>query len=355
MAEQDIARYIYANGLAFNVVRSPYWQKMVRSINEAPRGFKGLGYEKVCTTLLDKEVKHVEDSLKPIKDSWIETSVSIVSDGWKDARNRPLVNVIAMSTSGAIFLIVDCEGQVKNGPLIANILFQAIEQVGPQNVVQVITDNAKNCRVVKLLVEECYKHIFWTPCVVHSLNLMLQKNGKKVEWIKQMYDDAQMIQMFITNHHMLQAIFRQFSRLELLKVVETHFASNTIVLRRLVKVKEALSRMVISANWSIWRQSSSTRAAAIKAMILDDSWWDRAKYRLRFVEPILSMIQYTNMDRPFLGEDSFAQKYLLSDLPNVSPASHKKPLLYLQESILLRGLTAISPSNQGAVKDSLLR
>lgn len=177
---------------------------MVRSINEAPRGFKGQGYEKVRTTLLDKEVKHVEDSLKPIKDSWFKTGVSIVSDRWKDARNRPLVNVIALSMRGAMFLrAVDCEGQVKDGPFIANIIFQATEQVGPQNVIQAITN---------------YKHIFWRPCAVHSLNLMLQKIGKKVEWIKKMYDDAKEIQMFITNHHISQPIFRQFSRLELLTI-----------------------------------------------------------------------------------------------------------------------------------------
>ena len=41
IADQDIARCVYANGLAFNVVRSPYWQKMVKSINEAPKGYKG--------------------------------------------------------------------------------------------------------------------------------------------------------------------------------------------------------------------------------------------------------------------------------------------------------------------------
>lgn len=44
---------------------------MVRSINEAPKGFKGPGNEKVHTSLLDREVKHVEDSLKPIKDAWV--------------------------------------------------------------------------------------------------------------------------------------------------------------------------------------------------------------------------------------------------------------------------------------------
>jgi hypothetical protein len=64
---------------------------------------------------------------------------------------------------------------VKDGEFIANILCQAIKEVGPQNVVQVIISNAKNCREVGLLVEECYSYIFRTSCAIHSLNLMLQQ------------------------------------------------------------------------------------------------------------------------------------------------------------------------------------
>ena len=127
---------------------------MLKSANEAPRGNKAPGYERVRTTLLDQEVKGIDDQLKPIRDSRIETGVSIVLDGWKDARNRPLINVLVVSPKGAMFLkSVDCEGEFKDGQFIANILIEAIEQVGPRNVVQVITDNAKNCRAVGLLVE----------------------------------------------------------------------------------------------------------------------------------------------------------------------------------------------------------
>lgn len=219
IADRNVGRCIYANGLSFNLVRSPYWKEMVRSINEAPKGYKSPGYEKVRGMLLEKEVKMIEDSLQPIRDSWIETGVSIVSDGWKDSKNRPLINVIAVSPKGAMFLkAMDCEGQVKDGQFIADILIAAIEQVGARNVVQVITDNAKNCRAAGLLVEERYSHIFWTPCAVHSLNLMLKKIGNKIDWIKQLYAEAEDIQMFITNHHMSQGIFISFSKLELLKV-----------------------------------------------------------------------------------------------------------------------------------------
>jgi hypothetical protein len=54
-----------------------------------------------------------------------------------------LINVIASSPKGAILLREeDCTGEVKDNKFIADILISAIEQVGPTNVVQVITDNA---------------------------------------------------------------------------------------------------------------------------------------------------------------------------------------------------------------------
>eukprot|EP01018_Ginkgo_biloba_P014700 Gb_27243 [translate_table: standard] len=115
---------------------------------------------------------------------------------------------------------VDCNGELKDATFIANILIDAIESVGPSNVVQVITNNARVCKAAGLLVEARYENIFWTPCVVHSLNLILKKIDK-IEWIKKITDEAKEIEMFLTNNHMAQAIYQQFACLELLKVAET--------------------------------------------------------------------------------------------------------------------------------------
>jgi hypothetical protein len=60
--------------------------------------------------------------------------------------------------------------------------------------------------------------------------------------------------------------------------------------------------MVISPNRTIWRQFSTTRATNVKQIILDDIWWDHVDYLLNFIELILRMIHYTDMDRPCLGE-----------------------------------------------------
>eukprot|EP01018_Ginkgo_biloba_P016970 Gb_25383 [translate_table: standard] len=145
---------------------------------------------------------------------------------------------------------VDCNGELKNATFIANILIDAIESVGPSNVVQVITDNARVRKAVGLLVEARYDNIFWTPCAIHSLNLILKKIGK-IEWIKKITNEAKEIEMFITNHHMAQAIYRQFASLELLKVAETRFTNHFITLRRLLEVKSSLCNMVISDVWDL--------------------------------------------------------------------------------------------------------
>ena len=72
------------------------------------------GYEKVRTTLLTSEKVRLEGALNPIRNSWHISGVSIISDGSKDQRNRPLINVIAQSPKGAMFLkAVDVKGSKK--------------------------------------------------------------------------------------------------------------------------------------------------------------------------------------------------------------------------------------------------
>eukprot|EP00253_Pinus_taeda_P034789 PITA_34789 len=302
VADEHVAHCIYANELAFNLVHSLYWKQMIKAVNEAPKGYKSPGYEKVRTTLLTSKRQLVDRQLKSICDTWAETGVSIVSDGWRDQRNRPLINVIAICPQRAMFLkAIDCSEVEKDATFISTILIDAIKSVGSQNIVQVIIDNAKVCRVAGLIVEGQYNHIFWTPYAVHSLNFMLAKIGE-IEWINEIYVASKEIQMFITNHSMSQAIYRSFAKLELLKVAETHFASHTLVIKRLWEVRQVLQAMVIDPLWESWRTSTFDRGQRIKSIILDDAWWDKVQYLLQCIEPILTMIKAFDTDMPCLEE-----------------------------------------------------
>jgi len=123
-----------------------------------------------------------------------------------------------MPPRGNVLKVVDCSGINKDASFISTILIDSIESMGPHNVVQVITDNAQVCKAASLIVEDRYDHTFWTPCAIHSLNLMLAKIGE-IECINEIYVASKEIQMFIANHSMSQAIYRAFAKLELLKLL----------------------------------------------------------------------------------------------------------------------------------------
>eukprot|EP01018_Ginkgo_biloba_P019121 Gb_37880 [translate_table: standard] len=147
-----IARFFYANGISFNVARSPYYGEMDKAIMGAPSGYKPPGFEKLRTTLVDKKKARVEE-VAPLKHTWSIDGCSIVMDGWIDIRNRPLLNIIVSSTSGLYFLrAIDCSGMEKNTFFLRDVLSGAIGEVGVSNVVQVITDVALVCKAARFLV-----------------------------------------------------------------------------------------------------------------------------------------------------------------------------------------------------------
>ena len=108
----------------------------------------------------------------------------------------------------------DGSSEYKDKHFIAELLKDAIKEIGYKKVIQVITDNANVMKVVGALIKGEYSKIFWTTCVVHTLNLALKNicaTKKKTEknevtydehrWIICIADDASFIRVFIMNLH----------------------------------------------------------------------------------------------------------------------------------------------------------
>jgi hypothetical protein len=62
----------------------------------------------------------------------------------------------------------------------------------------------------------------------------------KLPWAAEVVAKAKAVVKFITNHHRSQALFRGKSALDLLKPRDTRFATNFIMLDRMLKVRKAL-------------------------------------------------------------------------------------------------------------------
>ncbi|OMO84936.1 hypothetical protein COLO4_21793 [Corchorus olitorius] len=102
------------------------------------------------------------------------------------------------------------------------------------------------------------------------------------------------------NHSMRLAIFNTFVSLKLLAIAETRFASVIIMLKRLKLIKQGLQQMVISEEWSSYREDDVCKARRVKEIILDDEWWDQVDYIVSFTDPIYEMLRIMDTDRPTL-------------------------------------------------------
>ncbi|XP_077247572.1 uncharacterized protein LOC143887357 [Tasmannia lanceolata] len=220
---------------------------------------------------------------------------------------------MAVSEGRAMFLkAIDCSGETKNKHFIANLLKEVINEVGHDKVVQVVTDNAPNCKAAGQLVEAQFPSIFWTPCVVHTLNLALKNicAAKNVEvnqivygecsWISDIAGDVMLVKNFIMNHSMRLAIFNDFNSLKLLSVAETRFASVIVMLKRFKLLKQGLQSMVISDKWNCYRDDDVGKAKFVKEKVLDDIWWDSIDYILSFTSPMYDMLRECDTDKPCL-------------------------------------------------------
>ncbi|KAL6178493.1 hypothetical protein ACLB2K_050011 [Fragaria x ananassa] len=134
-----VARLFYTSGLSFNVARNPHHRESYTLASKI-LGYVPLGYNALRTTLLDNERRHIERILELIKKTWKETGVSLCSDGWIDDQKRPLINMMAAAKQGAMMLkAINCDGVYKDKNEISRLLLESINEIGPDNVVQVVT------------------------------------------------------------------------------------------------------------------------------------------------------------------------------------------------------------------------
>ena len=67
---------------------------------------------------------------------------TLMSDGWSDKKNRSLTNFLVNSPSGMIFLkSIDTSNMIKDVKKLFELLDSLVEEIGEENVVQVVTDS----------------------------------------------------------------------------------------------------------------------------------------------------------------------------------------------------------------------
>lgn len=81
-------------------------------------------------------------------------------NGWTDMKGRALLNFLVASSRGIIFLkSIDASTEGKNVELLSCLLGDVVEEVGVEDVVQIITNN----KIARKILMERFFTLVWTP------------------------------------------------------------------------------------------------------------------------------------------------------------------------------------------------
>ncbi|ERM96108.1 hypothetical protein AMTR_s00841p00011080, partial [Amborella trichopoda] len=61
--DNTVACFFYAHGIFFNVTKGPRFYEMIYAVNNGPKGYVPTKYQRIRTTLLDKERSRINQAL----------------------------------------------------------------------------------------------------------------------------------------------------------------------------------------------------------------------------------------------------------------------------------------------------
>ena len=320
---EAVGNFFYENGIPFNVAWTESYEELMECLQTAPPNYRGPDSEKLRTVLLRKarvecqrkltsaglwRTKAIDDKEdEEGKGSFAVSGRALCSDGWTSTTRRPLLNVILVTSRGAIFVKgIDTSGHTKSWQYQRDCLSEAIDEVGEDNVTALFVDGGVP-KKTRHAIEEKYPSLFVLLCGAHSIDLLLEDFYKQEKWVQKVVDKAKTITKFIRMHHKTLAMFRELSHLELLRPGETRFGSNFICLERLLKVREALEDLVTSRGWRAWvkkQKKKAKRDAAkdVKAVIRSRTFWKNASLLVKISKPFVVAMKMADGDVPAMGK-----------------------------------------------------
>jgi hypothetical protein len=221
----------------------------------------------------------------------MKNGYSIMTDAWSDRKRRSIMNLSTNCADGSSFIKSKEMSAISHtSEVIFQLVDEGIEEIGPEHVVQVVTDNASNNMGAKKLLLEKRPNMFWSSCATHTINLMLQGIGNLPRFLK-VLEKAKTFTIFVYGHTWTLDCMRHFSSgKEIIRPGVTRFASTFLTLESLLEKKDQLRKMVVDSRWESLREVKSKKGKAATAMIMSMAFWKDVKLCLNVFEPLVKVL-----------------------------------------------------------------
>jgi hypothetical protein len=219
--------------------------------------------------LLNAEFNTVHVKVKQIIEK--ADCIAIISDWLLNVCGQGIINYIISTPQPVFYKSTDTRDNRHTGLYIAYELKVVINDLGPQKVFALVTDNAANMKAAWSKVEKSYPHITPIGCAAHALNLLL-RDIMALKTKETLYKRAKEMVRYVKGQQVIAAIYLT-KQCEKNKSTTLKLPSNTrwggvvIVFNSLLEGKEYLQEVAIS--------QSADMDSPIKRIVLDDVFRER--------------------------------------------------------------------------------
>eukprot|EP00267_Zea_mays_P043147 XP_020395211.1 uncharacterized protein LOC109940233 [Zea mays] len=301
--QQYVARWVYTHAIPFHAIDNDEFKEMVEAIGQFGPGFQPPAQHDLRGRLLEEEHARTKSLLQDREDEKIKHGCSIMTDAWTDMKRRSIMNLCTNTSEGTTFIkSMEMSDVSHTSEVIYEMVDKAIEDVGAENVVQIVTDNASNNMGAKALLHLKRPNIFWTSCATHTINLMLQGIGNLPKF-KKTIDLAKSFTIFVYGHHRTLACLRSSTlKREIIRPGVTRFATAYLTLQSMMEKKDCLKKMVVDSKWYDLPDVKSKKGKDATATVLNPRFWRGVSLCLKVFEPLVKVLRLVDGDvKPSMG------------------------------------------------------
>ncbi|KAJ9544552.1 LOW QUALITY PROTEIN: hypothetical protein OSB04_024259 [Centaurea solstitialis] len=287
-AIQKFCRWMYDAGIPFNAVKYDSLKPAFQAIAEYGIDLKLPSYHEARVPMLKLEKEHTKKLLKENELKKKTFGCSLMADGWRDWKGRALINFLVNTPRGSMFIeSVDASSYSHTGDNLFKLFDQFIQKVGPDDVVQIVTDSASNNVLAGKLVEEKYPRIYWTPCAAHCIDLMLE-DIFKLPHLKKALKRAISVNTYIYNRTLLLNMMRDFTgQRDMAR--EDPVCHGFYHVKLLSDSQKEFAKMFTSEKWTKSKFAKEAGGRQTANTILLPSFWHNVDIAVKVGLPLLGV------------------------------------------------------------------
>ncbi|KAK3416882.1 hypothetical protein EUGRSUZ_H02626 [Eucalyptus grandis] len=277
--------------ISVGIVWRPFFIDFVNAVAEHGSHYKLPCHSVVKTKSVPDLEKEIVEYVANVKKSWNRTGCTLMSAIWCD-KGISFINIFAYSIEGMVLLTTAkiLKGEATSTSL-RNILCSVTQEMGPNSMVQYITNSAQDGGFYKDMPIGNYPHVYQTNCVAREIYLLLENIYNDIKWVRKAFDQARAVVTKIQKHDGISSSMKQFTNNWELKQSSTaKFYSNYRMLQSIMEVESELQLLVSSSEWPSLGFEKDESGEEVGEIICSSKFWSEGKEVPHALKPIFQVL-----------------------------------------------------------------